>query len=318
MHRREHLLQAETDAPERRVEAERVDEGLVHREPVAHQVPIPDADDRARRQRQLHALDVLPRHRLALPQRLFGPLAVGDVEHRADHPNRVPVRPADDVAAVQHLGIAAVGPAEAILARPDRLGPLDHRTQAALDPVPVHGMDLGRPPAHFRGHLRRGPAIRLLQRLVPQHALVAEIPIPDRVPRGPLRQPEPLVDRRQRLAGVVLLRAVTQHLEVAGLRAPLVAQRHHLARAPEPRPVLALMPAVVGSPALARRPLRLELRDARRLVLRREDQVAQPAEHLCLRPAQDVRRPDVPAGDLAPETHADDGKIDGAVQHLPP
>ena len=62
---RDHLFQAEADAPERGIEAEAAGEGLIHREAVGRQVPEPGADDGPGRERELDALDVLPRQRLA-------------------------------------------------------------------------------------------------------------------------------------------------------------------------------------------------------------------------------------------------------------
>ena len=259
-----------------------------------------------------------PQPVLPVPQGGIGPAALAQVEQGADHADRTSLRIADDVATVQHIRVAAIGPAETVFRRPARASSGDHRIDALVHPRPVLGMDLGEPPVAGRLHLPGRPAIGIFQRLVPEHAVVREAPVPDRVAGRPLRKTEALVDGFQRLACEVLLGPVPQQLEVAGMGTPLVPQRHHLAGSPEAGAILAPVPAFVGGPAVPGRPIHLDFREAGRPILRHEDHIRRPTEHLGLRPAQDIRCPGVPAADPAHQIRADDGEVVGAVQDLPP
>ena len=70
---------------------------------------------------------------------------LGQVLHRADHAQCLAVGVAGDEAAVEHLGVAAVGAAEAIVGAPARRRARDGGTDAVDDAAAVVGMDVALP-----------------------------------------------------------------------------------------------------------------------------------------------------------------------------
>src|SRR5215213_8831499 len=98
---------------------------------------------------------MLPRHHAARSQRELQPLfaaaarflrpfPLGDVLHGADHTNGGALLVADDEAAVEDVGIAAVAAREPVLVDPARFGAVDDAHDAVDDALPVLGM-------HHRG-----------------------------------------------------------------------------------------------------------------------------------------------------------------------
>ena len=113
----------------------------------------------------------------------LGALAIGDVEHRADHPHRLPILRPRHIPAVEHLGEAAVGALEAILVRPRRAALLDDAVDAADDALAVVGMQMAVPPLQAVIDLIGRVAEHRLQRVVPDDRAVLGVPIPDHVVR---------------------------------------------------------------------------------------------------------------------------------------
>ena len=124
---------------------------------------------------------------LALAQRGLGRLALGQVEHGADHAQRPALRMAQHGAAVQHVGIRAVAAAKAVLLGPAGAAAFDHRMDVVVDALAVFGVDVVQPP------VGAGLAVRMaeqgLQRLVPDHVAVLQPPVPDGVVGGQHGQP---------------------------------------------------------------------------------------------------------------------------------
>jgi hypothetical protein len=76
------------------------------------------------------------------------------------------------------------------------------------------------------------------------------------------------------------------------------SERHHGARAPEPRAVLSLMPSFIFAAAVPERAGTLLLWRPRRPVLGCKDHVGALAQYFGLTESGQTLRPDVPADDL--------------------
>ena len=111
-------------------------------------------------------------------------VALGQVQHGADHAQRRAVGPAHHGAAVEHLGVGAVGAPEAVLVAPILPAPADDAADIGLHPLPILRVDVIEPPAAGRLDRLRRPAIGDVQGLVPQHVVGQEVPVPDRVVGG--------------------------------------------------------------------------------------------------------------------------------------
>ena len=170
---------------------------------------------------------------LVLAQALLGLVAPGDVEHRPDHPHRPARAVADDVAAIDHRGVAAVAPAEAVLVAPGVAGPVDRRMDAAGNPIAIVGMDLREPPRALRHDVGEVVAVGQRQRLVPADMVGDEVPVPDRVGGGARRQAIALLGRLQGKVGGFVLGDVADRADEA-----------------DGHPVLDDRPTACGEPAL--------------------------------------------------------------------
>ena len=110
----------------------------------------------------------------------------------------------------------------------------------------------------------------------------------------------------ERLGGRAHIGLVAEDFHQANHVAAAVVHRHHHAAAPEPGPVLALMPALVGRTSLDQRRLRFLFRDPRDTVLGGEDQVGRLIEDLVFAVTQQAFRARVPARDASLQVHRDD------------
>ena len=111
-------------------------------------------------------------------------VALGQVQHGADHAQRPAVGPARHRAAVEHVGIGAVGAAEPVFVVPVLSVAVDDAADIRLHAGAILGMDAVEPPPAGRLDRLRRPAVGGLQGLVPQHVVGDEIPVPDRVVGG--------------------------------------------------------------------------------------------------------------------------------------
>ena len=134
-------------------------------------------------------------------QLLLRPLARADVLHGADHAHRLSDGVAQDEAAVEDAGIAAVGAAEAVFVVPAGAAAVDHRMDAGHHMVLVVGVDVVHPPGG--GGLRSILAIAEegAHRLVPVDAVRRQVPVPDGVVGRLRRQPVTLLRLAQGLLG---------------------------------------------------------------------------------------------------------------------
>ena len=307
------LLGAQAPVAEFGVEAEGRRKGLVDGDAVGRQVPVPGADDGARRQRQLHALGVLAGDLLARAQSLLGLAPVGDVvEEDGDlsflglaHADGAHVEPA-----AEGLGIALEGGG---LARP-------RHPAIGLEPEGLQvGRELGHPLApQVHARLALEGRVGLHEAVVHGPVVGVELHLHDgegRIHR--LQQGrEAVLGVAQALHRLHLHRAVAHDLHVAPVRAAVLAQRHHLARGPEPAAVLAHVPAFVAGAAIPGRLLHLQGDTVLGQVLGREDAFGRGPHHLVAPPAEDVLRARVPVGDPAVEVRHDHREVDRAVDDV--
>jgi hypothetical protein len=89
-------------------------------------------------------------------QPLFGALALGQVEHGANHAYRAALLVADDVSAIKDIGERAVRATEAVLGRPVVAGSVNNGMNGRVDPVAVVWMDVLDPPVAGRFNLLIG------------------------------------------------------------------------------------------------------------------------------------------------------------------
>ena len=127
---------------------------------------------------------------------------------------------------------------------------------------------------------------------------------------------ERLLDPRGLLVGTIVFRAIAQDLQVTDMDAVGGGQPQHLPQAKESRPVLAPMPALVGTPAGLPSRRHLLARDASLDVLRHEDDLRRLAAHLGLRPAEDAFRTRIPARNETVEVRRHDRVVDRAIDDL--
>src|SRR5215203_1596246 len=114
-----------------------------------------------------------------------------------------------------------------------------------------------------------------------------------------------------RLFMSALLGAVAEDLEEA---AAMVSERQHDAAAPEPRAVLAQMPALVRGPAFRARQRHLASRLAGGAVLGGEEDVARAADHVGFVIAEDALGTGVPGRDPAVRVEGEDRVFPGALE----
>ncbi len=161
---------------------------------------------------------------LALGQRGLGLLALGQVEHRADHAHRPALAVAQHGAAVEHGGVAAVGAAEAVFAVPGGgAAAFDHRVDVGVHARAVVRMDVVQPP--LRAGLGQGVAEQDRQRLVPDHVAIGDAPVPDRVVRRARGQLVAFLGLAVALLGGLALGDVQRGADQADHGAVGVAQR---------------------------------------------------------------------------------------------
>ncbi len=146
---------------------------------IADQVDIPEA--------HVTGLGGKAQAFLAFGQRSFGGVADGQVEHRADHPQRLTHAATQYGAAVEHRRKAAIGAPEPVFAVPARPAAFDHRMDVGIDARTVIGMDVVQPP--LRRGLGQGMAEQGGERLVPDHMAIGDPPVPDRIVGGLGGQP---------------------------------------------------------------------------------------------------------------------------------
>ena len=161
---------------EHRLDPQRPDER------VGDEIDVPEPD--------LRGLRGEPELLLARARRRLGALALGEVLHGPDHAQRPAGLVAQHGPAIEHVGIGAVGAAEAIFIRPGFAGAVDEGVDALVDPRPVVGMDVLDPPLGA-GAVTRGVGMAEggVDGLVPDHGVGGEVPIPDGVVGRPRREP---------------------------------------------------------------------------------------------------------------------------------
>ena len=129
---------------------------------------------------------------------LLGPDPARDVDPGPGHPERPPLRIADDEAAIGHRRVASIPAPEPVLLRPGRSAAVDGGMDSADHPVDVLGPDPLPPPG------RVGPDVGRLETEVGAQPIAVpdpvgvEVPVPDRVVRGEADEAEALLARRQR------------------------------------------------------------------------------------------------------------------------
>ena len=173
---------------------ERPDAGELRAQVLDHGLGAPLQD--ARQGPVLREGGVYVRAQLGLARQpgphLLGPLALGDVHHGADHPDRLSSRVAHHVRPVHDGRVRPVGAPETVLLRPGLAVTLEDGVDARLHPLSVVGVDALLPPGVV-GYLPRGVAEHLLQRPVPHLRVGGEVRVPDDVVRRPRDQPESLL-----------------------------------------------------------------------------------------------------------------------------
>jgi len=146
---------------------------------IAHEVDVPEA--------HVAGLRGKAQAFLALGERGFGRLADGQVQHRADHPQRLAHAAPQHGAAVEHGGETAVGAAEPVLAVPRGSTAFDHGMDVPVHARPVVRMDVIQPP------LCAGLAQRMAEQrgqcFVPDDLAIGDAPVPDRIIGGVGGQP---------------------------------------------------------------------------------------------------------------------------------
>jgi hypothetical protein len=103
------------------------------------------------------------------PLVLLGALALGEVEHGADHAHRHAARVVRHVAAVEHRRVGAVAAQHAVLVGPLLARLVDHAADARDHALPVGRMDVAVPPLRGGHDLVRRPAEQRRRGLVPEH-----------------------------------------------------------------------------------------------------------------------------------------------------
>ena len=108
---------------------------------------------------------------------------------------------------------------------------------------------------------------------------------------------------------------VAENFHEADMGAVLVSQRHHFAAAPEPRAVLAQVPAFVVAAAHVQRRDHFHLDLAALAIFRGEETLRGMAQHFFAGPAKNQLGPEVPVGDEAIGVGRNDGEIDRALKN---
>ena len=129
----------------------------------------------------------------ARPQGGLGPLALGQVRHAANHPDRRAVGVANDVAAVEDGGVGAVLTAEAILVGPRLATLVDHLMDAAGHPAQIIRMNVVRPRRQRGLDVVRLVAEDRREAFVPPQRIRGQVPVPDAIGRGFGEQAEALL-----------------------------------------------------------------------------------------------------------------------------
>ena len=148
---------------------------------------------------------------LGPPQLLLHLAALRDIEHGPDHPRGVAQRVPIDISAIVNEGVRAVGPAEAVLARPllraavDRLQELPHHVQAVL------GVHVVVPPGGAIPDVGRRMPESLFDPLAPPHLVVQQVPVPQHVVGGAGNELKPLLAELQLHGRAPAFDGVPQH-----------------------------------------------------------------------------------------------------------
>ncbi|MNM90131.1 hypothetical protein D3C81_1023800 [compost metagenome] len=111
----------------------------------------------------------------------FGTARTGQVEHGPDHAFGFAVGIADQMPAVEHLGVGSVLTAEAVLGTPGGACARHRRPNRSLYPRAILLVDLRKAPVTRRFDGAGGIAVRLFQRVVPDNLMGSQIPVPDGV-----------------------------------------------------------------------------------------------------------------------------------------
>lgn len=152
--------------------------------------------------------------------------------------------------AVEDICIGAIQTAKAILVGPGHLAAIDDRVDRPVNTCTVIRMDMRQPPVTGAVDVCQRMAVRMFQRIVPQHVIADQIPVPDRIV-GRLRgQPITHLGVFHGEARKVLAGAVTQDFHEAEVCTVFVMDRREFARSPELLTVLAQVPSLVQSAAL--------------------------------------------------------------------
>ena len=234
-----------------------------------------------------------------------------DVGHGAD-----PLAPRP-VAGIQRPGarlvpaVAAVRPApdavlDVVLARGRGLGPAPQR---GLPVIRVDRVEPAEPEAVLKAHpgeiypLRAGPGSRPVR---PREE--------DELGDACRQQPKALLALAQPLLRAVALGAVAHDLDEPGGAA---LERHEEAGGPEPRAVLAHVPALVLGAAVGTGAPPFVLGSARGAVLGREDHIGAAADDLPFRVAEQALGADIPARDGAVRVRGEDREVGRALDDAP-
>lgn len=155
---------------ERRID---LDELVVHRPIIGVELDLDDGEG------GFDGLQDSAEALLALTQCRFGGAHAGQVEHRTDHAYGPAVLVTDHMASIENLRIGAIHTAEAIFVVPGSLAAIEYGMNRSVDAAAVVRVDVRQPPVAGALDAGQRMAVGLLQRVVPEHMIAVQVPIPD-------------------------------------------------------------------------------------------------------------------------------------------